>query len=111
MSTGLVGLIEVQPKAVATFTALRWIGDEEDPTLLWMMERFGWKSLGMKDTIRKGRVLMLQGKNLKRYPVAFGDYVIALGAGGSMRVASQREFDKDYRVIVATPNEGEDHDE
>lgn len=93
------GLVEVQPKAIATYTALCWIGDEEDPALIWMAERFNWQIAGMRDSIRKGRCLMIIGRNMKRYLVSNGEYVIALGANGSLRVCSRKEYEKDYREV------------
>jgi hypothetical protein len=95
------GIISVEPKAVATYTAMCWIGDDKDPALLWMAERYGWKIAGMRDSLRKGRALMIVGKNNKRYLVAHGDYIIALGANGSLRVATVKEFDSDYREASA----------
>ena len=66
-----------------------------------MAERYGWKILGMRDSIRKGRALLIVGKNHKRYLVSHGDYIIALGANGSLRVATLKEFDRDYREARA----------
>lgn len=98
MSHTLEGLIDVQPKAIATYTALCWIGDEQDPALLWMAERYNWLLSGMRDSVRKGRCLVIVGKNKKRYLVGHGDYIIALGANGSLRVATRREFEQDYKI-------------
>lgn len=95
------GIVEIQPKAVATYTAMCWIGDEKDPALVWMAERYNWRIDGMRDSIRKGRCLMITGKNNKRYLVAHGEYIIALGANGSLRVATVKEFDRDYREASA----------
>ena len=94
------GIISIEPKAVATYTAMCWIGDEKDPALVWMAERYGWKIDGMKASAR-GRCLIIVGKNNKRYRVSHGDYIIALGANGSLRVATVKEFDRDYREASA----------
>ena len=95
------GVVDVQPKTVATYTAMCWIGDAADPALLWMAERYGWKILGMSHSPNKGSRLILVGKNNKRYYVRYGDYIIALGANGSLRVATPKEFDRDYREASA----------
>jgi hypothetical protein len=43
--------------------------------------------------------LVILGKNHKRYLVAHGEYVVALGANGSLRVATFKEFERDYRRV------------
>ncbi len=92
-----VEIFDVQPKAISTFAALCWLGDEQDEALIWMAERFGWKINGVRNSVRKGLALEIIGKNHKRYLIKSGEYVVALGANGSLRVCTAKEFQTDYR--------------
>lgn len=93
-------IVSIQPTAIATFSALRWVGDPDDEALAWMAEQYGWKITGMRDT-RKGRALVVIGKNSKRYTIGNGEWVIALGSNGSMTVISDRQYRQNYREVEA----------
>jgi hypothetical protein len=83
----------VTPVNVAEFHAVQWDGDPF-PGIIWLADRFGWrfrKHAGHPNT------LVIYGRNGKRYTVPPGEWVIALGTNGSIRVCTDREFRKDYR--------------
>lgn len=93
-------IIDVQPTNISTFSAFKWIGDPDDEALLWMAERFGWVLGGLTDT-RRGRALVIKSRSKKRYTIQNGEWIIALGASGSLRVVSDRQYNEDYREVSA----------
>lgn len=88
----------VVPVNTAEFVAVRWLADgfgKSDGAIAWMGERYGW-------TVRFEHkshedLLFIYGRNRKKYTVRKGDWVIALGTNGSLRVCSDRQFKQDYR--------------
>lgn len=67
-----------------------------------MADQFGWK-VGRSDLFRRtdGEAvgLVLYGRNGRRYTVKDGEWVIALGSNGSLRVTSDRQFKIEYKEI------------
>lgn len=92
------GIIQVRPIKIAEFHAVRWIGDFDDPAVIWLATRFGWK---LERSTRKRAALSIRGRNLKRYDVRSGDWIIALGTNGSVAIMSDQVFHRTYREVEA----------
>lgn len=98
-------IVEVQPTKIATFTAVQYdtmFSQEGNAALAWMAERFGWELKGETTVYRGGKkfpALLLVGKNKHRYKVTDGDWVIALGSNGSLRVVSDKQYRQDYKKV------------
>lgn len=86
----------VTPTNIAAFLALRWEDNAAcNDDLEWMVAEFGWRHGGVSSTGR----LVLFGRAGKRYVVKPGEWIIALGANGSLRVVSDRQYRNDYREV------------
>lgn len=85
-----------RPRRMAEYTATCWLGPEVGADIEYMAKRFGWRVLGVNETPSKvggnTRISMrILGRSRKVYVVRPGDWVIALGANGSIRVESSAE--------------------
>lgn len=91
----------VQPVNTATFYACLWNGHARSTSdIRWMAEEFGWKVNGEITKQVRGRnqrALLITARNRKQYTLLVGDWVIALGANGSIRVCSDKQFRQDYK--------------
>lgn len=88
----------VRPVNVATFHATRWTGDDPDTDVAWMAEQFGWKVNGVfSRTTATSPYLLITGRNRTQYRVKMGEWIIALGTNGSLRIVTDRQFKRDYR--------------
>lgn len=90
------GVRIVVPTNVSQFHAARWFNIEYDSAAVkWMADQFGWRisnSVG-----NEPNTLAIYGRNGKRYKVKPGEWVIALGTNGSIRVCSDKQYRQDYR--------------
>lgn len=98
----MTGIIEVVPVKVATFKAVRWYGDDENtiPLVETLAEQYGWKVNGVLPVTVRGRrryALTVTGRNRKQYRALKGDWIIALGQNGSIRICSDKQFRQDYK--------------
>lgn len=93
----------VTPTNVAEFLALRWEESEEaKASLLGMAARYGWTLVAEPAIQRRGkrhRGITILGRNRKRYTIISGEWIIALGANGSIRVCSDKKYRQDYREV------------
>lgn len=88
----------VQPVNISTFYALRWHGEEKDGEALeWMAGQYGWIIMPSSPFARDDSSLRLIGRNRKRYSVKPGEWIIALGPNGSLRVCSDKQYKTDYK--------------
>lgn len=87
------GVKMVRPVGIVSFEATRWTSTEAGEAIDWMAARFGWR-VG-----HVGTELRIHGRNGKRYPVKEGNWVIALGTNGSIRVCSDKQYRQDYREV------------
>lgn len=87
------GLVLVQPRRIAKFHAVRLIDNTSISPINWMARQFGWKVVEREDL----DVLIIHGRNHKRYVVKYGEWVVALGTNGSLRVCTDRLFRNDYK--------------
>lgn len=83
----------VQPMNVSTFTAVQWVPGDIDSVngVDWLAERFGWKvtyNLNLLSIYRQGRGTT---------KVQAGHWVVSVGAEGSYRVESDKNFQMSYR--------------
>lgn len=87
------GIRLVAPVNVAEFHATKWNGEDDTPALEWLADRFGWTLKPLEGKI------IITGRHHKRVPLTPGNWVVALGANGSVRVVSERVFRRDYREL------------
>lgn len=92
------GVKVVVPVNTAEFHARQWdCTDAGFMDIDWMANQFGWVLRIANDPT----VLHINGRNRKKYTVKQTDWVIALGANGSIRVCSDRQYRQDYREASA----------
>lgn len=92
-------VIDVMPKNVATFKAIRMEGDESVEEITRLAENLRAKVDGWVLTRRKGQpveVFRLTAANRRKYDLAVGDWLVFLGTNGSLRVCTDREFKMYY---------------
>lgn len=95
-------MYNVQPTNIATFAATQWQGEDADPCLEWMANEFGWTLKGVRTSTIRGKEvphLFIIGRSKKQYRVHPGEWVVALGASGSIRVCSDTQFQQDYKEV------------
>lgn len=93
-------VLRVVPAKIAVFHAVRWDGKEPGEELRWMADEFGWRIKGVFPAMIRGRErdsLLIVGRSRKQYRALPGDWIVALGANGSIRVCSDSTFREDYR--------------
>lgn len=98
MSDKPAEIVEVVPRNVAKFHAVYWNGDPEDAGLAWMVQQFGWRKGSCFTKDGKASAITIYGRHGKRYVVQRGWWVVALGANGSLRVLTNRDFVRDYAL-------------
>lgn len=87
------GVCKVRPVNTVDFHATQWNG-LAITDIEWMAATFGWK---FKYGVEDPTTLVINGRNGRRYSVRPGQWVVALGTNGSLRVCSDRTFQRDYR--------------
>lgn len=99
-------VVAVQPINTATFYAVRWQDNDDGRSaaaIHWMADEFGWKVHGVMSVAIRGRMrraLLIVGRNRKQYRALHGDWIIALGANGSIRICSDKQYKIDYKEIA-----------
>lgn len=91
------GVARVVPANVAPFTALQWLPDGRAlDSLIWMGDQFGWSV----SLLSSGQAY-INARHTKKYRVRPGQWVIAVGTNGSLRVCTDREYRRDYKEVEA----------
>lgn len=98
----MTGIIEVVPAKTATFQAIRWDGEYHPGHAVFLLaEQHGWRVNGIFPATVRGQrrsTLVITNRRKKQYRALKGDWIIALGPSGAMRVCSDHAFQQDYRT-------------
>lgn len=88
-------VVNVKPKNIATFRAVRWMGNPSDLALLWLCQQYGWTQSTVTESPH-GRGIRITARNRKSLLLREGHWIVALGTGGAFRTISDRSFHREY---------------
>lgn len=95
------GIITVQPRVIAEYRAAQWDGNPSGTeTVKALVTSVGASVSGKTSVTRRGKTvsaLLVLGRNNRRYKIAEGEWIVALGNNGVLRTLTPTQFKHDYR--------------